>query len=51
MNKYQRRSISRRNLHVEETGEELLPLKNQEQKKADLEAEDNTKHQKKNEEV
>ena len=51
MNKYQRRSISRRNLQVEETGEELLPLKNQEQKKVDLEAEDITKHQKKNEEV
>ena len=43
--------MSRRNLQAEETGEELMPLKNQEQKKADLEAEDNTKYQKKNEEV
>ena len=43
--------MSRRNLQAEETGEELMPLKNQEQKKADLEAEENTKHQKKNEEV
>ena len=50
MNKYQRRSISRRNLQADERGEELLPLKNQEQKKPDLEPED-TKHQKKNEEV